>query len=239
VVKVEGIYGFFKGMMMGSVCAVVVGAAILYALNMTHVVAISVPSLPHAHVALNWAYDNLRLSIIPFGATILLYTHALFRLRRLLSAGDVPPAKIAQAERLVDIWINLFFGIGVIWTAIGMRSALLEGLGGLDAAAAAKEGAFRILRRLVDGGILIALSTTIFGAVGGYVMRIAKTLSVGAGLDVYYHKLSKEQDADVRGSLGRIEDHLSALAKRPMPGTGPASAAPEQGTAYRQAGTDP
>ena len=51
----------------------------------------------------------------------------------------------------VDIWINLFFGIGVIWTAIGMRGALLEGLGDLNSQSAARLGAFSILQRLVDG----------------------------------------------------------------------------------------
>jgi len=60
---------------------------------------------------------------------------------------------------------TLFFGVGVVWTAIGMRSALLSALGGLDQSAAAELGAFEILRRLVDGGILLALSTTIVGVV--------------------------------------------------------------------------
>ena len=63
---------------------------------------------------------------------------------------------------------RLFFGIGVIWTAIGMRSALIVGLSDLDSAMAAQLGSFEILRRLIQGGILLALSTTIFGAVGGY-----------------------------------------------------------------------
>ena len=67
--------------------------------------------------------------------------------------------------------------LALFWTAIGMRSALVYALG--DPETTAADGAFNLLRNLVDGGILIALSTTIFGGVGGYLMRVSKTVFVG------------------------------------------------------------
>jgi hypothetical protein len=120
--------------------------------------------------------------------------------------------KIAQADHLVDIWINLFFGIGVIWTAIGMRGALLEGLGNLNAQSAAKLGAFSILKRLVDGGILLALSTTIVGAVGGYLLRLVKSLVVGIRVRAYYNRLANQQADAVNTILKSIERQLNQLA---------------------------
>ena len=63
-----------------------------------------------------------------------------------------------------------------------MRNSLLVALGGLDAETAASKGAWYILRQLVDGGILLALSTTIVGGVGGYIMKVIKTWCVSKKL---------------------------------------------------------
>ena len=59
----------------------------------------------------------------------------------LLSAASLE--EIANQEHWVDLWISLFFGIGVVWTAIGMRGALLSALVA-DATQAAEIGAFAI-----------------------------------------------------------------------------------------------
>ena len=204
--------GFVFGLVSGALGAAVVGLCVIYLLNMTHVVAISIISLPDIHRFLGWAYDNLRLSAIPFSLTLVLYFFSLAKLRRLLRDEDIPGEKIGQAEHLLDIWINLFFGIGVIWTAIGMRSALLEGLGGLDAVTAAEEGAFSILQRLVDGGIVLALSTTIFGGAGGYIMRVIKAVTVGVRLQAYYERRESIRADEVNGVLKEIERHAARLA---------------------------
>jgi len=160
---------------------------------------------------LAWTYENLRLSVIPFCLTFLLYTGSLLRLKRFLRNPSISVEKIAQIDHLVDIWINLFFGIGVIWTAIGMRGALLEGLGDLNAQSAAKLGAFSILQRLVDGGILLALSTTIFGAVGGYLLRLVKSLAVGTQVNAFYNRLAEQQTECVNSTLQSIDARLSQL----------------------------
>jgi len=100
----------------------------------------------------------------------------------------------------------LFFGTGVIWTAIGMRSALIFALGDRDIAL--QQGAFAMLERLVDGGILLALSTTIFGGVGGYIMRVYKTVTLGTRLQQQYDAAARADTSEMRASLLRIEAHL-------------------------------
>ena len=178
--KSHSVTVFSAGFISGALGVLLIGATLLYMLNMSEVVAISVLKIPRIQHVLLWTYENLRLSVIPFSLTFLLYCGSLWRLKRYLKNPQVAVEKISQTEHLVDIWVNLFFGIGVIWTAIGMRGALLEGLGDLNAQSAAKLGAFSILQRLIDGGILLALSTTIFGAVGGYLLRLVKSLAVGS-----------------------------------------------------------
>ena len=144
--KSHHVNGFPGGFITGAVGALFLGIVLLYGLNMSEVLAISVLDVPSIQRVLSWAYENLRLSVIPFFLTLILYAGALWRLKHYLRDHGTSVEKIAQADHLVDIWINLFFGIGVIWTAIGMRGALLEGLGNLNAHSAAKLGAINKIR---------------------------------------------------------------------------------------------
>ncbi len=203
--------GFSAGFITGALGVLVLGAAMLYMLNMSEVVAISVLKIPSVQRVLSWTYDNLRLSVIPFSLTLLCFTGSLLRLNRYLADPAISAEKVAQTEQLVDIWINLFFGIGVIWTAIGMRGALLEGIGDLNSQTAAQLGAFSILQRLVDGGILLALSTTIFGAVGGYLLRLIKSLTVGTRIKAFYHRLAQQEAESVNQVLQSIDHRLEEL----------------------------
>jgi hypothetical protein len=88
-----------------------------------------------------------------------------------------------------------------------MRSALIYALG--DREVALQEGAFAMLERMIDGGILLALSTTIFGGVGGYLMRVYKTVTLGAKLQHRYDIAARADTSEMRESLHRIEQHLS------------------------------
>ena len=203
--------GFSGGFIAGALGALFLAIVLLYVLNMSEVLAISVLDVPTVQRVLSWAYENLRLSVLPFFLTLVFYSGALWRLKHYLKTGGVTVEKIAQADHQVDILINLFFGIGVIWTAIGMRGALLDGLGNLDAYSAAKLGAFSILQRLVDGGILLALSTTIVGAVGGYLLRLIKSLAVGTQVRAYYNRLAKQQADAVNAVLQSIDEQLNRL----------------------------
>ena len=202
---------FSAGFITGAVGVLVIGAAVFYMLNTSESSIISAPGMPGMQNVLTWIYANLKLSIIPFSFTLLMYGVALIRLMNYLKDERIPVEKIAQGEQQVDIWINLFFGIGVIWTAVGMRGALLEGIGDLNAQSAAQLGAFSILQRLVDGGILLALSTTIFGAVGGYLLRLVKSLTVGIRLKAYYNHLAEQQAASLQKVLQSIETQVGQL----------------------------
>ena len=113
---------------------------------------------------------------------------------------------MVRHEQLLDLCANLFFGIGVIWTAIGMRDALLYALG--DPGITATEGAFAILQRMVDGGILLALSTTIEGGMGGYLMRAIKSIALGEKLNAVYMCASQQPVEENLAALHRIEGLL-------------------------------
>ena len=60
---------------------------------------------------------------------------------------------------------------------------------------------------MIDGGILLALSTTIFGGIGGYCMRVWKAVAVGGDLKRYY-------DADARRDLSALRVSVSAIERR-------------------------
>jgi hypothetical protein len=87
-----------------------------------------------------------------------------------------------------------------------MRSALIFALGDRDVALQA--GAFAMLERMIDGGILLALSTTIFGGIGGYLMRVYKTVTLGSRLQQRYDTAARADTSEMRESLHRIERHL-------------------------------
>ncbi len=197
--------GFLSGMFLGLVLSLTTGAIALYLLMVLDIVAISIIETPGLQAAGEWMQRNLGLSVLPFGITLALYIYSLRALARRL-ADNAPQNEVAQLEHLTDVWTSLFFGIGVIWTAIGMRSALLHAIG--DPTVAAQSGAFAILARLVDGGILTALTTTIVGGIGGYLMRVIKSLHLGTQLSLYYENLEQYHTERVELLLGDIKESL-------------------------------
>ena len=196
---------FIKGFAAGALGTLVGGAAGLYVLSRTGVIFFDETAISNPGTWLQWAYTNLGLSIPVFAALLLAYFLTLGRLRIALELGK-PINQVVQLDHLTDIWTTLFFGTGVIWTAIGMRSALIFALGDRDAALA--QGAFAMLERMIDGGILLALSTTIFGGVGGYLMRVYKTITLGSQLQHEYDRAARADTSEMRESLQRIEEHL-------------------------------
>lgn len=155
---------------------------------------------------------NLKGSLLPFLLVLGAWWVQLEKLRDLLGCSEPALDRVVRHEQLLELYANLFFGIGVIWTAIGMRNALLYALGDPDVTAA--EGAFAILQRLVDGGILLALSTTIVGGVGGYLMRAIKSVSLGRQLNALYYRASQEPAEDNLAALQRIEQLLNTSRNR-------------------------
>ncbi len=196
---------FLKGLAAGALGTLIGGAASLYVLSRMGVIYFNDTVLSSPGEWMHWAYTNLGLSIPVFAGLLLAYFVTLGRLRNALSLSK-PINQIVQLDNLTDTWTTMFFGTGVIWTAIGMRSALIFALGDRDAALA--QGAFAMLERMVDGGILLALSTTIFGGIGGYLMRVYKTMTLGAALQQQYDLAARADTSEMRASLLRIEEHL-------------------------------
>ena len=209
---------FVRGLLLGTVLSLLTGLSALYLLDTLGIISISLLRVPEVGAFMDWLRRNLGLSLVPFSITLVLYLYSLSRLSA--SLEQAPAAEeVAQMEHLIDVWISLFFGIGVIWTAIGMRGALLYALG--DGDTLASTGAFEVLRRLVDGGILTALSTTILGGIGGYLMRLAKTFFLGARLNRYYGGLDQQHTGrtqqlleDIRCSIGRLAEGAAEPAER-------------------------
>ena len=196
---------FLQGLTAGAVGSLVGGGALLYVLIRTHIVTFSDERTPDLSRWLEWAYVNLGSSIPVFALLLLAFFFSLKRLRSHLD-NERPVNEVVQLDHLTDIWTTLFFGTGVIWTAIGMRSALIFALGDPDTTI--QQGAFAMLERMVDGGILLALSTTIFGGIGGYMMRVYKAVTLGALLQQHYDRAARVDTSKMRNSLQRIEQHL-------------------------------
>jgi len=197
---------FLEGLTTGMFGSAVGASALLYILRRSELVSFSVDRISAIRPWLDWAYTNLGSSIPVFAVVLIAYFLSLSRLRSYLK-NERPINQIVQLDHLTDIWTTLFFGTGVIWTAIGMRSALIFALGNSDTAI--QLGAFAMLERMVDGGILLALSTTIFGGIGGYLMRIYKTMTLGTLLQQQYDQAARVDTSSMRESLQRIEQHLA------------------------------
>jgi hypothetical protein len=93
-----------------------------------------------------------------------------------------------------------------------MRSALLFALGDPDVASQA--GAYAVLQRLVDGGILTALTTTIVGGIGGYLMRVVKSSLLGTRLSRYYEEQEQHHTGRVEALLCEIRTSIDAMGVR-------------------------
>ena len=203
--------GFFNGVLLGMALSFIAGLVVVYLLTVLGIISVSVLEVPRIQVLFEWSRRNLGLSILPFGITLALYIHSLRALQRRLDSNSTMD-EISQLEHLADVWTSLFFGIGVIWTAIGMRSALLYALG--DPGMATDAGAHAVLQRLVDGGILSALTTTIVGGIGGYIMRVIKSSLMGTRLSRYYEAQEQHHASRIEALLSDIRESIDSATAR-------------------------
>ncbi|MDH3647226.1 MAG: hypothetical protein OER80_10665 [Gammaproteobacteria bacterium] len=203
---------FLNGVASGAASAALGGLMLLYIAARGDLISSGINAGTEAPGWFRWVDHNLGLSLPVFVILLILFIQTLSELRRRVAAHDRAD-RIAQMDHMADIWTSLFFGVGVIWTAIGMRTALLHALG--DPSSTLEEGAFAVLQRMVDGGILIALSTTIVGGIGGYLMRVVKTISVGAELKRSYTKHGREDAQAIRDSLASMNRHLEGMSADP------------------------
>jgi hypothetical protein len=118
----------------------------------------------------------------------------------------------------LDLFVTLFFAIGVLFTAWGMQNALVSTLGDLSESEAGSLGAWGILKGLVDNGILIALWTTIVGGAGGYLMRLGKYFFIVPDLN-RFARIIRDADREpvlnaleaIRELIARVDSRLSGL----------------------------
>lgn len=209
------VWGFGRGLLAGIVLAGI--ALLINSRTMQSLANQTSIAPPQATEALTWMTTNLGHSVWLFAAVVILFTAKLWRLHRLLAKTPLPldqSDSIVALDQILDVWVQVFIGIGVVWTAVGMRAALQAALADPDGALTDTAG--NVLQKLVDGGILLALTTTIVGAVGGYIMRVIKTLSVGRTLQTFYETLERREMRLLLETAGRIESQLAAL-RQPVP----------------------
>ncbi|MFV2090780.1 MAG: hypothetical protein ACC642_08990, partial [Pseudomonadales bacterium] len=128
------------------------GAGIVLTLVALLIVAPPDPASVSSRATLGaWIDANLGNSAWLFALVLTLYIMNMTRLHRILN-GEPGFSEVVELDQLLDVWIHLFVGIGVIWTAVGMRSALQTALG--DPGETLTDTAGSVLQKLVDGGIL-------------------------------------------------------------------------------------
>ena len=114
---------FLEGVGAGASASLIGGGSLLYLMRRGELVSFGgTPAQDPSWLI--WIYNNLGASLPVFAVLLLVYGLSLARLRDYLRR-DLPVEKIVQMDQLTDTWTTLFFGTGVIWTAIGMRSALI------------------------------------------------------------------------------------------------------------------
>ena len=169
-----------------------------------------------------WLIESMNLvtgylghSILFFAVVLIGYVIIFARLRMALSSYKLDEKQVLNVRYYnvaLDLFTTLFFAIGVLFTAWGLQNALVSALGDLSEDDAAKLGAWEILRRLVDNGILIALWTTIVGGVGGYIMRLTKLIFLGKALNEFSAWKTDRDKTAFFGTLNAIRDKVEAIA---------------------------
>jgi hypothetical protein len=162
-------------------------------------------------------------SMLFFIPTFLGYCFFFVQLRWALErySGDaLEMENIRFYNKGMSLFTTLFFAIGVLFTAWGMQNALSSALGNVSRSEAGQIGAWGILRRMVDNGILVALWSTIVGGAGGYLMRLVKYLALGRKLN---HVLSQGQDDEKAVFFSTLEAIRSRVddIERKLPAAGP------------------
>ncbi|HBK78563.1 MAG TPA: hypothetical protein DDZ83_02575 [Nitrospinae bacterium] len=164
---------------------------------------------PSTSVLLNHVWSILGTSVVFFFLDLCLYFYSLGQIRKSLDKKDAENS--SYWYRMNDLSINIFLGIGVIYTAIGMQSGLNASLGNLTQETAKDIGAWGILNRMVRGGIIMALTTTIVGGVGGYIMRLLRHLTLGRLIEKARKWNRETRDREILSVLHEIRDGINNL----------------------------
>jgi len=173
--------------------------AVLCGVVLAIVMSIAYGSLVPVYELTTWVSINLGLSAPVFLILAALGWSYVYRLKDTLKGGHAALARIAHLEQRIDLVVALLFGVGVLYTAVGLRAALVQAID-----TPSEQSASAMLTALVNGGILSAMTSTIVGGVLGYGLRMVKLFRVGHALDIYY----AEQELQ---AITRREDLLKEI----------------------------
>ena len=155
----------------------------------------------------NWLALNLGYSAPLFCVALLFVVHSMACLLEELGKDKCCSSRTFHLEHRVDIGISLLFGIGVLFTAIGIRDALTTAI---DGEAAAINGG-EVLALLVNGGILSAMTTTVVGGALGYSLRVIKVLATGEKLEKVHARMMGEGLQKQEALLQCISNQLKTI----------------------------
>ena len=157
----------------------------------------------------NWLALNLGYSAPLFCVALLFVVHSMACLLEELGKDKCCSSRTFHLEHRVDIGISLLFGIGVLFTAIGIRDALTIAI---DGEAAAINGG-EVLARVVNGGILSAMTTTVVGGALGYSLRVIKVLATGEKLEKVHARMMGEGLQKQEALLQCISSQLKTIGE--------------------------
>ena len=157
----------------------------------------------------NWLALNLGYSAPLFCVALLFVVHSMACLLEELGKDKCCSSRTFHLEHRVDIGISLLFGIGVLFTAIGIRDALTAAI---DGEAAATNGG-EVLALLVNGGILSAMTTTVVGGALGYSLRVIKVLATGEKLEKVHARMMGEGLQKQEALLQCISSQLKTIGE--------------------------
>ena len=157
----------------------------------------------------NWLALNLGYSVPLFCVALLFVVHSMACLLEELGKDKCCSSRTFHLEHRVDIGISLLFGIGVLFTAIGIRDALTTAI---DGEAAAINGG-EVLALLVNGGILSAMTTTVVGGALGYSLRVIKVLATGEKLEKVHARMMGEGLQKQEALLQCISNQLKTIGE--------------------------
>ncbi|MFC1812784.1 hypothetical protein ACFL03_08835 [Thermodesulfobacteriota bacterium] len=205
-----------KTILKWSICFVILSIFIIYLLDMLALITINqeFAVLRYSSKFLKDIMMGLETSPVLFAINIAFFIKYLRKLRNELEKRPRDPVEIEYWDHKSNLAISLSFAIGIGYTAYGMMRALYTTLhdlpGNLE-----QVDALELLNGLVEGGIILALATTIAGMIIGYSMRFIKYDTVGRDLIKYSTEVSirtvnnfEKQFTDIYKTLLRIEQGM-------------------------------
>ena len=162
------------------------------------------------------AFVDLGSSVYFFGANFLLFIICCLKLFYEIKLEEPSYSAVQFWDERVDSTLVLFSAIGVIYTAVGLMRAFQLGLGNIDQEMAMAIGPWGLLQKLVSGGLIMALLTTIVGGTLHNVFKLIKEFTIGKQLRYFNdnYETSKEQKRlTINKSILKKQEEIISILK--------------------------